>query len=41
MRDINLASLKYKALDASGWPVEPSGLNGPVRLVPLRTLSPR
>ena len=41
MRDINLASLRYRALDASRWEVAPSGLNGPVRLVPLRVIKPR
>ncbi len=40
MKDINLASLRYKALDASTWPPQPSGLLGPVRLVPLKTLRP-
>lgn len=40
MNDINLASLRYKALDASGWQPAPSGLLGPVRLVPLRLVSP-
>jgi hypothetical protein len=41
MKDINLASLKYRALDASQWEVAPSGLAGPVRLVPLELLTPR
>jgi len=41
MGDINLASLRYRALDASGWDVEPSGLNSPVKLVPLRAIKPR
>jgi hypothetical protein len=41
MGDMNLASLRYKALDASRWEVEPSGLNGPVRLVPLTIIKPR
>jgi len=41
MRDINLASLKYGKFDASGWAVAPSGLLGPVTLVPLRIVSPR
>jgi hypothetical protein len=41
MNDINLASLKYRALDASLWEVAPSGLAGPVRLVPLKLVSPR
>ena len=41
MKDINLASLKYQALDASQWALAPSGLLGPVRLVPLTVVSPR
>jgi alpha-L-rhamnosidase len=41
MNDINLASLRYQALDASFWEVEPSGLVGPVRLTPLMLVSPR
>jgi hypothetical protein len=40
MKDINLASLRYRALDASAWRPEPSGLLGPVRLVPLKLVSP-
>ena len=40
MNDINLASLRYKALDASGWEPEPSGLLGPVTLAPLKRLAP-
>ena len=27
---------RYQPFDASGWPLEPSGLLGPIRLVPLR-----
>ncbi len=41
MRDINLASLRYGKLDASNWDVAPSGLLGPVRLVPLAGITPR
>ena len=41
MKDINLASLRYRALDASSWEPAPSGLLGPVRLVPLKVVSPR
>jgi hypothetical protein len=41
MRDINIASVKYRPFDASGWEVEPAGLLGPVRLVPARLVSPR
>jgi hypothetical protein len=40
MRDINLASIKYQALDASGWEVAPAGLLGPVTLAPLKLVSP-
>lgn len=41
MKEINLVDLRYKPFDASGWPVAPSGLLGPVRLVPLKVVSPR
>ncbi len=40
MKEINLVDLRYKPFDASGWPVVPSGLLGPVRLVPLSVVSP-
>jgi hypothetical protein len=40
MKDINLASLHYRALDASTWEPAPSGLLGPVRLVPLDEVIP-
>ncbi len=40
MKDINLASLRYRALDASGWDPAPSGLLGPMRLVPLERVRP-
>jgi hypothetical protein len=40
MKDINLASLRYGAFDAAGWQPQPSGLLGPVRLVPLHALVP-
>lgn len=33
--DINFVAREYKPFDASGWPVTPSGLLGPVRLEPL------
>ncbi len=35
-REINFVDIHYKPFDASGWPVRPSGLLGPVRLLPLR-----
>jgi hypothetical protein len=41
MRDANIVTLHYKPFDASQWAVAPSGLLGPVRLVPLRSLWPR
>jgi hypothetical protein len=40
MKDINLASLRYRALDASTWEPVPSGLLGPVRIIPLRRWAP-
>ena len=40
MKDINLASLKYRALDASAWATQLSGLLGPVRLVPMKLVRP-
>ncbi|MCA9262419.1 MAG: hypothetical protein KDA60_01165 [Planctomycetales bacterium] len=33
--DINLVNIDYKKFDASGWPVRPQGLAGPVTLTPL------
>ena len=41
MKDINLVSLKYAKFDASGWEIAPSGLLGPVRLVPLEIVRPK
>ncbi|MGE5127715.1 MAG: glycosyl hydrolase, partial [Betaproteobacteria bacterium] len=34
--DANVVGKDYKPLDASGWPLRPSGLLGPVTLQPLR-----
>ncbi|MCP5516598.1 MAG: hypothetical protein H7A45_04970 [Verrucomicrobiales bacterium] len=39
--DINFVNLDYKPFDASDWPVTPSGLLGPVRLIPVRERSAR
>jgi len=36
MREINFVNINYKPFDASGWPLTPSGLLGPVTLTPLR-----
>jgi hypothetical protein len=33
--DINFVDQDYRPFDASGWPVAPSGLLGPVTLTPL------
>ncbi|HVZ63869.1 MAG TPA: glycosyl hydrolase [Lacunisphaera sp.] len=40
MREINLVDLRYRPFDASGWPLAPSGLLGPVSLTPLHRLTP-
>ena len=40
MREINFVNINYRPFDASGWPLTPSGLLGPVTLTPLRTLQP-
>jgi len=36
--DINIVSHMYEPFDASDWPLQPSGLLGPVRLIPHREL---
>jgi hypothetical protein len=41
MKDINLVTLPYTKFDAAGWEPAPSGLLGPVRLVPLEVVRPR
>jgi hypothetical protein len=39
--DANLASQRQRSgLDASGWPLQDSGLLGPVQLVPVKVLAP-
>jgi len=37
--DINFVDHNYKPFDASGWDLKPSGLLGPVRLMPYRVIS--
>jgi len=37
--DINMASKRYRSLDASDWPLFDSGLLGPVTLTPLKRVS--
>ncbi len=38
--DINFVNIDYKPFDASGWDTTPSGLAGPVRLVPMKPVMP-
>jgi hypothetical protein len=40
MDEINLVNIRYRPFDASTWQPQASGLLGPVKLVPLRKLSP-
>ena len=40
MKDINIVNVNYQKFDASQWPIEPSGLLGPVRLIPLEHFDP-
>jgi hypothetical protein len=39
--DINMASKRYRSLDASDWPLRDSGLLGPVTLQPLKASAPK
>lgn len=40
MHEINLVNIHYRPFDASGWDVQPGGLLGPVKLVPLQLVQP-
>jgi hypothetical protein len=40
MREINFVNINYRPFDASNWALTPSGLVGPVTLVPLKALKP-
>ncbi len=40
MREINFVNINYQPFDASKWELAPSGLLGPVALVPLATVKP-
>ncbi|RKY08405.1 MAG: glycoside hydrolase family 2 [Planctomycetota bacterium] len=40
MNDINIVNQNYKKFDAAKWPLQPSGLLGPVTLRPLKRSSP-
>jgi hypothetical protein len=39
--EINFVNVHYKPFDAADWPLAPSGLLGPVRLVPLASFDPQ
>jgi hypothetical protein len=41
MREINFVNILYRPFDASDWPLQPSGLLGPVVLTPLQRVEPR
>ena len=41
MRDSNIVNINYQPFDASGWPLQPSGLIGPVTLTALKILAPK
>ena len=41
MRDSNIVNINYQPFEASGWPLQPSGLIGPVTLTALKTLTPK
>ncbi|MBI2512616.1 MAG: glycoside hydrolase [Opitutae bacterium] len=41
MREINYVDIRYQPFDASKWELTPSGMLGPVRLVPLTPIIPR
>jgi hypothetical protein len=38
--EINFVNIFYRPFDASKWPLQPSGLLGPVTLTPLQTFTP-
>lgn len=38
-KEINFVNINYKPFDASDWPIVPSGLLGPVRLMPVNEMT--
>lgn len=36
MREINLVNIRYRPFDASTWSLQPAGLLGPIRLLPMQ-----
>jgi hypothetical protein len=41
MREIDIVNIRYQPFDASKWALEPSGLLGPIRLIPMRRVPDR
>ena len=41
MKDVNILSVAYQKFEPDKWPLEESGLLGPVTLTPLMKVSPR
>jgi len=39
--EINFVNIFYKPFDAADWPLQPSGLLGPVQLIPLTSFQPK
>ena len=39
MREINFVNIDYRPFDASGWEITPSGLIGPVKLIPMKRIN--
>ena len=39
MHEINFVDIHYKPFDASAWELTPSGLIGPVKLIPMKTVN--
>jgi hypothetical protein len=37
MNDANIVTPAYKPFDGSKWPIQPSGLLGPVKLIPVKS----
>jgi hypothetical protein len=41
MHEINFVNIRYQPFDASNWPLTPSGLLGPVTLIPVDPIHPQ
>jgi hypothetical protein len=40
MKDIDIVNVHYRPFDAAQWALSPSGLLGPVRLIPMKSMQP-